>query len=120
MMNNYNKLIGHLGEALACRYLEELGYTLVKHNYRIHRTEADLIFTYQDTLIIVEVKTRKSLSCGYGCEAITIRKQNDLRKFAQLYLQQAHLDCYVRFDVVDIVLEPNNKILNLTHLQNAF
>ena len=119
-MKNCNKILGHLGEALACRHLQQLGYTLLKHNHRIHRTEADLIFTYQDTLIIVEVKTRKSLSCGYGSEAVTALKQADLRKFAQLYLQQAHLDCYVRFDVVDIVLDQNNNVLNLVHLQNAF
>lgn len=49
--------VGKLGEALACRYLVERGYTLRERNYRQKWGEIDVIAQKDTSLHFVEVKT---------------------------------------------------------------
>lgn len=59
--NSYrNKEIGSKGEELACQYLEQLGYEIIKRNHYDRVGEIDII-AYKDYVIhFVEVK---SVSC---------------------------------------------------------
>ena len=59
--NGYkNKEIGNKGEDLACQYLEQLGYEIIKRNHCDRVGEIDII-AYKDYIIhFVEVK---SVSC---------------------------------------------------------
>ena len=59
LSNLYNKRLGQLGEELAKRYLQKLGYALIKSNYRLRNGQIDLICrNAQNQLIFIEVKTR--------------------------------------------------------------
>ena len=49
---------GTIGEELACRYLESLGYTIHERNWRYGHKEVDIIAQWGPTLVIAEVKTR--------------------------------------------------------------
>jgi putative endonuclease len=54
--------IGNIGEDLACDYLKQNGYTIIDRNFRKPWGELDIIAKAKDkTLVIVEVKTLKSL-----------------------------------------------------------
>ena len=60
--NKQNKaIIGNLGEDLACEYLVEKGYNILRRNVRSRRGELDIVAKSSDqTLVFVEVKTMAS------------------------------------------------------------
>jgi putative endonuclease len=65
--------------------------------------EIDLVAEDGDTLVIVEVKTRRTDSYGTALEAVTRAKQQQLVKLATLYLSGLEgppRSC--RFDVVAV------------------
>ena len=62
-MASHNDL-GQEGEQLARTYLERKGYRIIVSNWRHGRAEIDLITTYDNILVFVEVKTRSSSQFG--------------------------------------------------------
>ena len=111
--------LGKLGEDLALKKLEELGYRCITRNYRCPLGEMDLIAREGDTLVFIEIKTRKNKSLGYAKEAIDGRKRRQLSKVALAYMK-ANECCEVksRFDVVAINL--NRDDVELEVIKNAF
>lgn len=77
---------GQAGEKLAAAYLEERGYLILEKNYRTRWGEIDLITRKEDTIHFFEVKTRYSLSHGHPYEAISQRKQRNIKRAAFAYL----------------------------------
>jgi len=58
---DFRKPLGSFGEKLACQFLTAKGYRLVKSNFIIAGGQIDLImYSPQDNLIFVEVKTRQA------------------------------------------------------------
>jgi len=51
--------LGKLGEDLAAAYLKRNNHTIIQRNYRQKSGEIDIISRDLDTLVFVEVKTRK-------------------------------------------------------------
>ena len=96
--------IGRRGEAVAARYYQKQGCTLLVHNYRVKMGEIDLILREPDgTIVICEVKTRAEGSLASPAEAVDRPKQRRLIRAAQYYLQQNGLsDAPVRFDVAEV------------------
>lgn len=82
--------------------LTRAGLTLVERNYRHKTGEIDLIMQDGDTLVFVEVRSRKKDDHGSAQESITPSKQQKVIRTAKLYLQEANLYNKVtsRFDVV--------------------
>ena len=87
-------------EALAARYLEGHGLTVVARNFRTRRGEIDLIVRDGDTLVFVEVRLRRSASYGGAAESITAAKRARLVAAAQFYLLGARDAPPCRFDAV--------------------
>ncbi len=112
--------LGRLGEALAEKHLEGLGYVIIARNHRSSLGELDLIGRDGPCWVFVEVKTRRSLRCGTGAEAVTARKQERLIRLGQAYLgrQGCGGEAY-RFDVVDVRVKPDGSH-ELRHLKGAF
>ncbi|MEI6479645.1 MAG: YraN family protein [bacterium] len=80
--------IGREGEELACGYLVEKGFQILKRNERMPGGELDIIALSPDrTLVFVEVKTvSKNNTLGIGPEDEMSRsKLNKFRKAAYLY-----------------------------------
>jgi len=72
-----------------------------------------------DTLVFVEVKTRRSLEHGAPSEAVNREKQRLISKGALAWLRLLDRpDIVCRFDVVEVVLQENRPNFNL--IQNAF
>lgn len=111
--------LGDSGEGLACSYLRKRGYRVIDRNYRCRLGEIDIIARRGDTLIFCEVKTRLNREFGEPFEAVTLGKQNRLRRLAQFYLVSHPNDASnFRFDVLSILLaDEKPKIL---HIENAF
>jgi putative endonuclease len=87
-------------EALAGRFLEAQGLTIVARNFRARRGEIDLVARDGDTLVFVEVRLRRSQSHGGAAESITAAKQARLFAAAQAYLLHERGDPPCRFDAI--------------------
>ena len=99
--------VGLRGEDIAVRYLEALGFSIVLRNFRSRFGEIDLIVEDGDTIVFVEVKTRRSRRFGKAVEQITPGKQRKIMKAAGEYLQRCGaLGSKVRFDVLAIDILP--------------
>lgn len=110
-----NRKFGDAGEDLACRYLERNGYKILERNKHYSRfCEIDIIAKYKNTIVFVEVKTRKTEAFGSPLEAITKTKYENIKKGIQFYLAENKVKDY-RIDVIGITLHPEIKI---EHLKN--
>jgi putative transposase len=97
--------LGATGEDLAAAALKKRGYKILARNYLTPLGEIDLIAKQAKTLVIIEVKTRKSTRFGSPQEAVSAAKQAKLRRLADYYLKDKRLTgTQVRFDVVAIFL----------------
>ncbi len=56
--------LGRTGERLAERHLRRSGYRLLARNFRAAGAEIDLVAAEGDTIVFVEVKTRRDLKAG--------------------------------------------------------
>lgn len=83
--------IGQQGEDLAARHYLKLGYKLIERNFKApfgkQTGEIDLIFTKDQQLVFVEVKTRTNSAFGGPFDAVDFYKQRKLVKTAKLFLQ---------------------------------
>lgn len=110
---------GTLGEELAVEYLIEKGYQILDRNFRFERGEIDIVAEEKGVLVFVEVKTRHSKSVGDPEDAVTIAKRDKIRKVAEGYLFEHHVeDRECRFDVVAI--ERESPQVHIRHIENAF
>ncbi len=107
-------LSGKDGEEKACNYLKSKKYKILEKNYRCLYGEIDIIAKYNNTLVIIEVKYRKSAKFGKGYEAVNYTKQQKIIKTLQYYINEKNVKMPVRFDVISI---DDNEI---THIVNAF
>jgi putative endonuclease len=55
---------GQQGENIACKFLQKKGYILLEQDYRYLKAEIDLMMQIDNTVVIVEVKTRSSTYFG--------------------------------------------------------
>lgn len=112
---------GRLGESLAAEFLAGQRYVVVERNYRKPYGEIDIIARDGETVVFVEVKTRKSTEFGSAFEAVDRRKQRQISRIAQEYLHSRNLlGSPARFDVIAIRLDADNRPTAIDHLQNAF
>jgi putative endonuclease len=104
-MKDRRKELGQAGEEMAAAALKKQGYKVLERNYVTPLGEIDLIARQGKTVVIVEVKTRKSTRFGSPQEAVSAAKQDKLRRLADYYLKEKRLNgATVRFDVVAITL----------------
>ena len=71
---------GFWGEAQAAKALRRRGYTIIGQRIRVgRRDEIDMVARHDNTLVFVEVKTRKTETFGRPAAAVTSRKRHCLR-----------------------------------------
>ncbi|HIF54327.1 MAG: YraN family protein [Methylococcales bacterium] len=108
-------LKGEQSEQLACNYLLQQGLSVIAKNFRCQYGELDLIMQDADTLVIVEVRFRKSNKYGGALESITPKKQSRIIATTQYYLMRNNWHNAIRFDV--ITLSGN---MDIHWIKNAF
>lgn len=116
------KLTGDAGEEFVCGELIRKGYEIKARNYRIKGGEIDIIALKDDTLAIVEVKTRKVNPLVSGAEAMTAKKRDCIIKAARRYLLENECEYYVRFDVAEVTVTADEtpKVIGISYYENAF
>lgn len=117
--NLFKKEEGELGENLAVEYLKKHGYKILERNFRIRGGEIDIIGIDGDTLVFIEVKTRRSNEFGTPLEAITPWKLRTLIKSAEFYkAKHPRLPDAMRIDAVGIVLGGDNNPNSIELVKN--
>ena len=111
--------LGKLGEDLAVKEIESLGYKCLDRNYRCPLGEVDLIARDGDTLVFIEIKTRKGRSLRYAKEAVDAKKRRKISQVALFYMKAKDC-CEVksRFDVVAVSLNGEEKEIEV--IKDAF
>lgn len=108
----YNsRQIGEKGEEVAALYLERKGIEILERNWRCSFGEVDIIAREDNTIILLEVKTRTSRGDDEHVVpelAVGSRKRAKYEKLALIYLaKQVQIDS-VRFDVAAVRLVDND------------
>ena len=118
-MTRSRKNVGTLGEDIAAKFLQEKAYDIVQRNYRWARGEIDIIARQDNILVFVEVKTARGNSFGPPENWVDQRKQEQIGRVAEKYLQDNEIngmDC--RFDVIAVELQGSK--YQIRHIENAF
>lgn len=114
-------LLGNAGEALAARELERRGYVILARRFRTRLGEIDIIARDNDTLVFVEVKTRRTDRRGGPADAVDRHKQIRLARIALSYLQATDaVEQRCRFDVVSVRFAPGTEAPAVQVIQGAF
>ena len=110
---------GKLGEEIAVSHLRKIGYQIIQRNFRIRGGEIDIIALDGDTLVFIEVKTRRSIEFGTALEAITPWKIRALIRAAYVYKSKhPRLPESLRIDAVAITLDREDNLVELELVQN--
>ncbi|MBH55271.1 MAG: endonuclease [Opitutaceae bacterium] len=110
---------GRLGEREAERHLKKKGFRIVKRNWRKGHDEIDLICRDQETLVFVEVRTRKDKALVSGYHSVTPKKKRALLRVCKGYLRsrRKYVQHY-RFDLVEVRWLEDGKVACL-HYENV-
>lgn len=119
-MVDKRKKLGNRGEKIAAKLLRKQGYRIIEKNYHSRLGEIDIVANEGDSIVFVEVKTRRSTDFGLPEEALSYDKRRRLSKLALAYLAHRRIkDTNCRFDVVSILMD-NNRANNIKLIKNAF
>ncbi len=93
--------LGELGEHIAARYLRMYDYKILERNYRCHQGEADIICTKDDSIVLVEVKTRLGAD-AHPEDAVNASKLLRYKRITLEYLMSHEWFENVRLDVLAV------------------
>lgn len=111
--------IGAMGERVAVEYLLEKNYQILETNWVCGHKEVDVIAKDGDTIVFVEVKTRRSTYLVEPEATVDVFKQRHLIWAANSYVNRFQYDNDVRFDIISIVIDKNDE-KKIEHIEDAF
>ena len=103
-MAERRRTLGADGEAVAARWYEARGGTVLARNWRCAGGELDLVVREGSTIVFCEVKARTTTAFGSPLEAVTAAKQRRIRRLAAQWLDQSdQRPARIRFDVAGVL-----------------
>lgn len=112
--------VGHAGEAAALTYLREQGLRILAKDWRSRVGQIDIVAEDGETLVLVEVKTRRGTGFGLPEEAVDSRKRQKLRVLMETYraaTKRQKQPC--RIDVLGLILDGDLRVTRCEHIRNA-
>lgn len=120
-MTEARRVLGRIGEAAARTYLERRGVRILSANFACAAGEIDLIGQERDTVVFIEVKTRRSEAFGPPHLAVHQRKQRQIVRVAQWFLAERRLaEVACRFDVLAVTFPKDEENPRIDWLRDAF
>lgn len=83
-------------------FLERRGYRIKESNWRFKRYEIDIIASFEDLLVFVEVKTRSYNDMTKPEAAVTMSQWDNIARAAGVYMAHVDYDWEIRFDIIAI------------------
>jgi len=122
MTVNASQQYGRAAEEAAARYLVQSGWRLLGRNVRIGRGELDIVARRGPVLAFVEVKARRTHTCGAPEDAVSPLKRRQIARLAELWLAARPWAMNgvddVRFDI--IAVDSTAFLSTIRHLSAAF
>ena len=112
--------LGDFGERVAAAHLDAKGYRILATKFRVREGEVDIVAQQEDTVVFVEVKTRRGDAMGSAVESLGRRQAQRLRTVADAFCQQ-HDDLPPgrRIDLIAIDLDHEGRVASFEHIENA-
>lgn len=103
-MAEHNEL-GHWGENKAADFLERKGYSIIKRNWKYGHRDLDIIAldSNNNTLVIVEVKTRRNNLFAEPEQAVNYAKIKSLCIAANVFIKTHRISMPLRFDIITVI-----------------
>lgn len=117
-MAEHNEL-GQWGEQVAADYLQNKGYEILERDWKSGHRDLDIVARDGNTLVIVEVKTRRNRLFTDPEMAVDYRKISNLRQAANHFVKRYAIDLDVRFDIVTVTGTPD-ATAEIEHIEDAF
>ena len=111
-------ILGKKGEDAACKYLVDNGFTISDRNKRYGRKELDIVAVKNNTVHIIEVKTRNSEIDSIR-DIIGSRKQRNIIEATDAYIEEKSVISRIIFDVITVVYNTGREP-QIEHIQDAF
>ena len=119
-MADSREQFGLEGERLAERFLRRQGLKMVARRFATPVGEIDLVMRARDTVVFVEVKTRRDREYADPEDAVGRDKQRKMARCAAWFLRRRRLeDRPCRFDVVAVVIAEDAEP-EIEHFPDAF
>src|ERR671934_1678266 len=112
-MTDVRHVSGRRGEEIAAEHFERLGYEVIARNHRTRYGELDLVACDGESLVFVEVKTRREGS-GEPWDNLHTLKRSQVRRMAIAFLAELRGRRFapdMRFDAVGIVLDAAGELV---------
>ncbi len=117
----WRRWFGTRSERAAARFLQRLGYRILKRNYSCVYGELDLVALDGKTLVFVEVRSTGSDDPNRAAASVDAVKQQRLTRLALHFLRERHLLEYpARFDVLAISWPDGQREPTIVHHRQAF
>ncbi len=111
--------LGAFGEEAASAYLKKRGYQIIQKNFRCRAGEIDIIAADGETIVFIEVKTRRTLTYGLPCEAVTPLKRQHIKRVISYYVLLKGLsEKQLRIDVMELYIKEEKVYIH--HIEDAF
>lgn len=119
-----NKIeFGSIGEKTAADFAVKHGYKIRETNFKKPYGELDIIAEKDEILHFIEVKTSKYYPDSAFLPEIRVdaRKVRNLKKICETYLRETRApdDQQWQIDVISVILDENNAVKELNHIENA-
>ncbi|MBX3432802.1 MAG: YraN family protein [Pirellulales bacterium] len=113
--------LGEAGERTAVRHLRKSGLKIVATRHRLRYGEFDVIAVDGQTIVFVEVKTRRDDRLVRPATAVDAVRRGRMTRAALAFLKARNLLAYPsRFDVVEVVWPQGVRRPTITHHKSAF
>lgn len=111
--------LGRFGEELAAQHLRQCGMEVLDRNWRTRAGELDIVARDGGTLVVCEVKTRRTVDFGHPLAVVTPVKLRRLRHLACEWVQSHEVrPREIRIDVIGI-LTPRDARPILEHVRGV-
>src|ERR1035437_1106655 len=110
--------VARIGEEIATKYLQKIGYKIIERNFRKGYGEIDIVSIHNNVLVFVEVKTRTTGLYGGSIEAISYQKLQKVIRTCEYY-KMLHLKLpeSMRIDAILIDLI-DGQVKDIQHIEN--
>jgi len=110
------------GEEEAARMLEQKGFRVKEHNWRLGHLEIDLIAESKTEVVFAEVKARSTM---FGAirpeEYVDEAKRHRMTVAGNAYMKMKKSDKSLRFDIIGLLIDPDSmEVTYRNHMENAF
>jgi putative endonuclease len=122
MSTDPRQALGRRGETLAAEHFARLGCAILVRNHRTRWGELDLVVADGDVLVFCEVKTAR-VGARAPWESLHAAKRSQVLRMASVWLSETPDRPYfaeLRFDAVGVLLDAEDRLVRLDHVEAAF